>query len=160
MSDLLANDVRRHFEKAFQTITGIIDAFPEDAWLKPHGDDYYLPSRIAYHIAVVIDRYLAKGYLNPDFAPPYGNFMEATAQSLPGKADLILYMNKTMDKARGILSALDDAILRSAPDQTASALGETWVGVYLYIIKELAAHIGELNKMLIENGLPDIWIAR
>ena len=28
------------------------------------------------------------------------------------------------------------------------------------IAKELAAHIGELNKTLIENGLPDVWVAR
>jgi len=28
------------------------------------------------------------------------------------------------------------------------------------MMRELSDHTGELNKMLIENGLPDVWVSR
>ena len=46
MSNLLADDVRKVHERSFATIREIAEAFPEDKWLKPHADDYYIPSRI------------------------------------------------------------------------------------------------------------------
>ena len=38
-----------------------------------------------------------------------------------------------------------------------SRFGKTKIGAHMMTMRELSAHTGELNKMLIENGLDDIW---
>jgi hypothetical protein len=62
MSELLANDLRTQYDRAFRTIREIVAAFPEDRWLEPHGDIYYIPCRIAYHLTVVVDSYVNGGF--------------------------------------------------------------------------------------------------
>ena len=162
MKDLLANDVRKQYEQCFATLKAIVEAFPEDKWLVQHGDIYYIPSRIAYHLVVFIDRYIAGGFNDPDFASklPFGNWMEATAETLPDKAAFFKYYDQILAKAQPVLAALDDANLISPIEPDRARMGTTQMAVHLYCMRELAAHTGELNKMLIENGLDDIWISR
>ncbi len=162
MSDLLTNDLRMQYKKAFQTIRGIVEAFPEDRWRKPHGHDYYLPCRIAYHLAVVIGNNVANGFKDPDFSAnlPYGRWTDATAEILPDKAGFLAYFDGAVSKAEQVLSVLtdDDMIL---PSETQRAwMGACQMGVHLYMMREISDHTGELNKMLIENGVPDVWIGR
>lgn len=159
MSDLMAKDVISQYDRAFATIRGIVEAFPEDAWRKPHGDIYYIPSRIAYHLAVFTDRFTAAGYKDPDFASklPFGAWMEATPETLPDRAAFLAYFDGVVAKAKEALSGLDDEALASPPAQEVSRLGASQAGVHVYSMRELSAHTGELNKMLIENGIDDVW---
>ncbi len=159
MSDLMAKDVKAQYDRAFATIRGIVEAFPEDKWLTPHGDLYYIPCRIAYHLAVFTDRLVAGGYKDADFASklPFGNWMEATAQTLPGKAEFLTYYDAVIERAQKTLADLDDAILSSPIEPERARMGTSQMGAHLYSMRELSAHTGELNKMLIENGIDDVW---
>ena len=162
MSDIVSNDVRNKYDKAFATIRKILDIFPEDKWLAPHGDEYYIPCRIAYHLAVFINGIIGGNFQNPDFAAklPYGNWIEATAATLPDKKTFIPYFEESVAVAEKALAKLTDEalIIPFAPDN--ARFGATPVGMHLQFMRELSDHTGELNKMLVENGLDDVWISR
>jgi len=160
MSNLLANDVRTLHEKCFATIRGIVEAFPEEKWLVPHGDDYYIPSRIAYHLAVFIDGAVAGGFADPDFRSkaPFGAWHEGTAETLPDKTKLLAYYDEVIERANKALAAIDDDRVVAPIEPERARMGQTQLAGYMYVMRELSAHTGELNKMLIENGLDDIWM--
>ena len=162
MSNVAADDVRDKYDKAFATIKGIADAFPEDKWLVVHGDEYYIPSRIAYHLAVFIDGIIGGGFGKPDFAAnlPFGDWMKGTAETLPDKKAFIAYFEKTVANGKAALATLtDEALITPFPADNAR-FGATPVGMHLQFMRELSDHTGELNKMLIENDLDDVWISR
>ena len=158
----MINDIRAIYEKSFATIRAIVEAFPDDKWLLAHSDEYYIPCRIAYHLAVFISRHLNGGFRNPDFhnSLPYGNWIEASAETLPNKEDFLKYYDDIISKAEATLKEYDDDMLQLPSESERSFQGETQLGILVYCIREIAAHTGELNKMLIENGLEDIWIFR
>jgi hypothetical protein len=162
MSDILTNDVRLQYMKTFQTIRGIVEAFPEDRWREPHGHVYYIPCRIAYHLAVVIDSHIACGFKDKDFSSklPYGRWSEATAEILPGKTEFLDYFDGALGRADKVLSALTDDYLVSPIEPERTWMGASQMGMHLYMMRELSDHTGELNKMLIEDGIPDVWIGR
>ena len=162
VNDALPNEIRMFYTKTFATIRGIVDAFPEDKWLQPHGCDYYLPSRIAYHLAVVIDGQVAGGSDDPDFRSklPYGLWMEATAETLPNKQAFITYLNEVIERADQVLNSLNSENLFAPADPERPWRGSSQLSVLIYCLREIAAHTGELNKMLIENGIDDVWVYR
>ena len=57
------------------------------------------------------------------------------------------------------MAALTDEALLIPFEPENARFGATPVGMHLYFMRELSDHTGELNKMLIENGLEDIWIS-
>lgn len=162
MSELLSNDIHRQYDMVFRTLRKIVETFPEDRWLEPHGDVYYIPCRIAYHLAVVIDNHVAGGFKDKDFASnlPYGKWIEAKAEDLPLKAEFIAYLNAVLDRAEKALSALDDNTLAQPIEPERARVGGAQIGLHLYMMRELSAHTGELNKMLIEDSREDVWIAK
>ena len=159
MNSVLSDDVRIQYDKAFETVSAIIETFPEDKWLVPHGDVYYIPCRIAYHIAIFIDGMVAGGFMDPDFRSkvPFGDWKTATAETLPGKAALMTYYKEVVARAKNALSAIDDDALTAMQAPELSRFAKTKIGAHMMTMRELSAHTGELNKMLIENGLEDIW---
>jgi len=159
MSDVLANDVRVKYQKAFDTIRGILEAFPEDKWLVAHGDEYYIPSRIAYHLAEFIDGAVAGGFKDPDFKNklPFGDWHHSTAETLPGKAALAAYFEEAVARATKALDAIDDESVTALLPPEMARMGATQLGAHLGVMRELSAHTGEMNKMLIENGIDDVW---
>ena len=159
MSDLLANDVRNMFDKAFATVRGIFEIFPEDKWLVPHGDEYYIPSSIAYHIATFLDSMVAGGYKDPDFKAkqPFGDWHGITVDRLPSKSAFLEYYYGVEARAKQALSTISDADVTAALPPEMARMGATQLGAYLGWIREVADHTGEMNKMLIENGIDDIW---
>ena len=159
--DILTNDVKKQYDRSFATLRAIIEAFPEDKWLAEHGDEYYIPSRIAYHLAVFIDGFVAEGMKNdPDFRDnrPFGSWKDGTAATLPGKAALLGYYDESVARAEAILDKLDDAAVVAAIEPERARMGESNLGAHMYVMREIADHTGELNKMLIENGIDDIWM--
>ena len=162
MSEILANDLRAQYKGVFGTIRGIIEAFPEDRWLTPHGDVYYIPCRIAYHLACVIAKQIAGGFKDKDFAAklPYGNWIEAKAEDLPDKKEFLSYFNGVLGKAEKVLPTLNDDALTSPIEAERAWLGTSQMGLHLYMMRELSDHTGELNKMLIEDGKQDVWISK
>ena len=159
MSNPLADDVRKMHERSFATIRDIAEAFPEDKWLKAHGDDYYIPSRIAYHIANFIDGAVGGGFKDPDFRnkAPFGSWIEGTAETLPGKAAFITYLDEVIARANAELAKLDDAAVTGPSEPEKARMGATQVGAFMSVMREVAAHTGEMNKMLVEDGIDDIW---
>ena len=159
MSTVLADDLRVQYDKAFGTIEGIIEAFPEDKWLVPHGDEYYIPCRIAYHVAIFIDGMVAGGFKDPDFREkvPFGDWKNATAETLPGKDALAAYYKEVIGRAQSVLAVLDDDAIMAMQSPELLRFAKTKLGAHMMTMRELSAHTGELNKMLIENGLDDIW---
>lgn len=162
MSDILANDVKLHYERTFATLRGIAEAFPKDRWLEPHGDEYYIPSRIAYHLASYIDRQMTDGYKDKDFDSkcPFGVWIKGDAGTLPDKDAYLAYYDEVIARAREKLAALDDDALLAPAEPERARLGASQLGLHLYMMREVCAHIGELNKMLIEDGQDDVWINR
>ena len=162
MSEIMAGDLRTQYEKTFKTIRGIVEAFPEERWLKPHGHEYYIPCRLAYHLAVVIDNHIAGGYKDKDFANklPYGKWSEAKAENLPDKTAFLEYFDGAVARAEKALAAITDDDLKSPLEPERAWMGASRMGMHLYMMRELSDHTGELNKMLIENGVPDVWISR
>ena len=159
MSDLLANDVRNMFDRSFATVRAIIEAFPEDKWLKPHGDEYYIPSSIAYHIASFMDGAVAGGRKDPDFVAklPFGEWHGITADRLPSKSALLAYYDEAEARSKKALADITDADVSKALPPEMARFGATQLGAYIAWVREIAAHTGEMNKMLIENGIDDIW---
>lgn len=162
MSEIMANDLRAQYKKAFSTIREIVETFPEDRWREPHGHAYYLPARIAYHLAVVIGNHVAGGFKDKDFASklPYGVWIEAKAEDLPEKKEFLAYFDGVLAKAEKALAALDDESLAGPIEPERTRMGASQMGVHLYLMRELSDHTGELNKMLIEDGKPDVWISK
>lgn len=162
MSEILANDVRTQYDRAFRTIREIVKAFPEGRWRETHGDIYYIPCRIAYHLAVVIDKHVSGGFRdrNIDSKLPYGKWIEAKADRLPEKDEFLAYLNGVFDRAEKTLAALDDDSLVQPIEQERIRMGASQMGVHLYMMRELSDHTGELNKMLIEDGKEDVWISK
>ena len=162
MSNLVADDVRDKFDKSFATVRGIVEVFPEDKWRVAHGHDFYIPCRVAYHLAVFIDGFIAGNFSNPDFQSslPFGSYAEATAETLPDKATFLPYFDGVVARAKEALDKLTDEDMIAALPEENARFGATRVGMYLHFIRELTAHTGELNKMLDENGLDDVWITR
>jgi hypothetical protein len=162
MNDILTSDLRMQYQKAFQTVRGIVEAFPETRWLEPHGDEYYIPCRIAYHIAVVIDKHVAGGFRDKDFDArlPYGRWIDAKASDLPGTADFLAYLDGILGRAELALASVTDEDIASPVEPERAWMGASKMGLHLYMMRELSDHTGELNKMLIEDGEQDVWIAR
>ena len=162
MSKILADDLRLQYQKVFQTIRKIVESFPEQRWREPHGHEYYIPCRIAYHLAAVIDSRVAGGAKDKDFAAklPYGKWIDAKAADLPVKSEFLAYFDAVLDRADKALTALDDEFLVSPNDSGMDWVGASQMGIHLYMMRELSDHTGELNKMLIEDGVPDVWISR
>jgi len=158
--DKLANDVRRQFNKAFATARATIVTFPEDKWLEPHGDEYYIPGSIAYHIASYVDGSIAGGYRDPDFRSklPFGNWHELTRDKIPGKAALLAYYDEAIARAKKALSTIRDEDVTALLPPEMARMGGSQVGAYMSMLREITAHTGEMNKMLIENGKDDIWM--
>jgi len=162
MSDVMAKEIRLQYDKAFATIRGIAEAFPEDKWREPHGDDFYVPCRVIYHLAAFIDQQIAGGFQDPDFAAklPFGPWQQEDPKALPGKEEMIAYFDEVTGRAREALAALDDESFSEALEPQRARLGECRMGAYIYFVRELSAHTGELNKMLVDDGEQDIWIFR
>ena len=160
MSDILAKDLRAQYDKAFATIKGILEVFPEGAWLEPHGDEYFIPCRIAYHLAEFTDNLIAGGYKDPDFASnlPYGVWYTATADDLPRKNEFIAYFDAVVERAKEALSTLSDDDLTAPVEPERAGMGASQLGSHITMLRELSAHTGEMNKMLVENGEQDVWV--
>ena len=159
MSEILANDLRTQYNAAFSIIHGIAEAFPEDRWREPHGDVYYIPCRIAYHLAVFIDGFVAGGFSDKDFAAklPYGKWSEAKAENLPDRNDFLSYFDGVLSRAEKALAILTDDVLMSPIEPERARMGSSQMGIHLYSMREISDHTGELNKMLIEDGGQDVW---
>jgi len=86
--------------------------------------------------------------------------MKGTATTLPDKKKFLPYFEEAVAHGKKALEALTDEALIApfAPEQ--ARFGATAAGMHLQFMRELSAHTGELNKMLVENGLEDIWISR
>ena len=163
MSDILSNDIRTQFQKTFATLKGIAETFPEDKWLVVHGDDeFYIPSRVAYHAASYIDVQMMGGFKDPDFNAklPYGSWRDGTAQTLPDKKAFLAYYEGVLARIEKVLAALNDEGLSAPIEPERVHMGATQLSVYLYMLRELGAHEGELNKMLVDDGKPDVWVSR
>ena len=160
MSSIMANDVRTHYNRSFATLRGIVEAFPEDKWLEAHGDVYYIPCRIAYHLATYIDRHMTDGFKDREFDAkcPYGDWRKGDAATLPGKAAFLAYFDEVTDRAQKVLAAVDDAGLAEPIEPERERLGASRLALHLYMMREICAHEGELNKMLIDDGLEDVWV--
>lgn len=158
----MTNDLRAQYGKAFRTIRQIAQAFSDDRWREPHGDVYYIPSRIAYHLAAVIDKQVAGGFRDKDFALklPYGNWMEAKAEDLPGREEFLAYFDAAVQRAEKDLNTLNDEDMTAPIEQERAWIGASQMGAHLYLMREISDHTGELNKMLIEDGGEDVWISR
>ena len=162
MSEILANDLRMQYKKTFSTIRGIVEAFSEERWREPHGDVYYIPCRMAYHLAVVIDSHIVGGFRDKDFAAnlPYGKWSDAQAENLPDKTEFLAYFSGVLSRAEKANAALNDEGLMSPIEPERAWMGTTQMGMHLYMMRELSDHTGELNKMLIEDGGQDVWFGR
>jgi len=162
MSNILANDVRLQYNKTFTNIRRVIEAFPQEKWFEPHGDEYYIPARIAYHLAEFVDNHVVGGFKDPDFIAklPFGPWKDATAATLPDQKSLLPYLAEVVDRAQKVLEALTDESLAIPIEPERTRMGASQMGVHLYMMRELCAHVGEMNKMLIENGKDDIWVSR
>ena len=163
MSDTLANDIRAQYDKSFATLRGIAEAFPDDKWLKVHGEDeFYLPSRIAYHLVTYLDRHMTDGFKDKEFDNkcPYGNWRNGTAETLPDKNAFLAYFDEVTGRAKKTLETLKDENLSAPIDPERAYWGASQMGVHLYMMREFAAHSGELNKMLIDDGQQDVWVIR
>ena len=156
----IIDDIRAIYQKSFATVRAIVETFPEDKWLVPHSDEYYIPSRIAYHIATFISRHFAGGMNDPEFHAklPYGYWMDATSETLPNKRDFLVYYNAIIEKAEETLAALGEDTIHEPSDPARAWIGESYIGILVYCLREIADHTGELNKMLVENGFDDIFI--
>jgi len=163
MGNILSNDIRKQYYKTFENVRKIIEAFPKDKWLVPHGDEYYIPSRIAYHSVEFIDGLLVGGFKDPELffsKLPFGSWYEGTAETLPSQEALLGYYDEVFGRAKTLLEALDDEALAAPLEVDRPHIGTCQMGLHMYMMRELAAHTGELNKMMIENGLDDIWVSR
>ena len=162
MSNTLANDVRLQYEKTFTNIRRVIEEFPGDKWFAFHGDEYYIPSRIAYHLAEYIDFHVVGGFSDPDYSAklPFGTWKGATADTLPKQENLLVFLDEVVARARKVLAELDDAGLAAPIEPARAHMGASRMGLHMYMMRELSDHIGEMNKMLIENGKDDVWISR
>ena len=159
MDNNMANDIRTYYSRAFATVRGILDTFPDDAWLKPHGEEYYIPSRIAYHIVEFIDGMVAGGFRDPEFRDklPFGPWHTGTAETLPGRDALIGYFEAVIERANGELESIDDNSLSAPMPPEMARMGTTKLSAHLMAMREISAHTGELNRMLGENGKDDVW---
>ena len=160
MSSILANDLRAQYDKAFATVRGILDAFPDDKWMTPHGDVYYIPSRIAYHLVEFIDGVVAGGFKDPEFRDklPFGPWHTGTPETLPSRAALISYYEEVLERAKKALAEVDDESLIAPTPPEMARIGAIQMSAHLLTMREVSAHTGELNKMLIENGKDDVWV--
>ncbi|MCL2125124.1 MAG: DinB family protein [Oscillospiraceae bacterium] len=162
MSNSMANDLRTQYDRTFATVKGILETFPDDKWLEEHGDEYYIPSRIAYHIVEFIDGMVAGGHKDPNFRDklPFGSWHDATAATLPGRAALLSYFEEVLVRAQKELAEIDDEGLQALLPPEMARMGATRISAHFMALREIAAHTGEMNKMLIENGKDDVWVSR
>jgi hypothetical protein len=162
MSEIMSNDLRTQYTGAFNTIRGIVEAFPEDRWREPHGDIYYIPCRIAYHLAVFIDGQVAGSFKDKDFTAklPYGKWIEAKAENLPDRKEFLAYLDGVLGRAEKALAVISDEGLMSPAEPERARMAASQMGIHLYTMRELSDHTGELNKMLIEDGKEDVWAFR
>jgi hypothetical protein len=110
-------------------------------------------------LASFIDGAVAGGFGDKEFHAklPYGNWYDAKAEALPDRTQFLAYYDSVLGRAEKALAGLNDAFLLSLTAPEKSRFGASEMGMHLMVMRELAAHTGELNKMLIENGKEDIW---
>ena len=162
MSNILANDLRTQYDKVFATVRGILDTFPDDKWMQPHGDEYYIPSRIAYHVVEFIDGAVAGRFKDPNFRDnlPFGPWHTGTPETLPAREALISYFEEAINRAKKALADIDDEILSAPTPPEMARMGALGISLHIMAMREISAHTGELNKMLVENGKDDVWVSR
>ncbi|MDR0470091.1 MAG: DinB family protein [Peptococcaceae bacterium] len=163
MGNMLANDIRTQYDRTFATLRGIVEDFPDDKWLVIHGeDDFYIPSRIAYHLASYLDRHMTEGFKDKEFdlKCPFGEWRKGDATTLPDKKAFLAYYDEVLARAREKLASLDDESLSAPMEPERTYWGACQLGVHLAMMREYSAHCGELNKIRIEYGLPDVWVSR
>jgi len=162
MSSIIADDLRSQYDKIFATVRGILDTFPDENWMQPHGDEYYIPSRIAYHVVEFIDGAVAGRFTDPGFRDnlPFGPWHTGTPETLPSRSALISYFEEAIGRAKSALAGIDDDILTSPTPPEMARMGALGMSLHIMAVREISAHTGELNKMLVENGKDDVWVSR
>lgn len=160
MAVKLAGEIGKQYDSAFRTLREIVRAYPEAGWRKPHGDDYLVPCRIAYHLALCIEYEILSGFRDQgrNFHPPFGEWLETKAGALPGKGDFMVYLDGVLARAETEVGGLSDGGLDLPSEPEQAWAGACRMSLHLYMLRELSAHCGELNAMLVQDGAEDvIW---
>jgi hypothetical protein len=160
MGNRIAGDLKKQYEGVFRTLRAIAGAYPEAGWRRPHGDDYLIPCRILYHIALCIRYHILAGFEDPAYYDtlPWGRWNLAGVEDLPGMDEFKQYMEGILSQAETEISKLDDGALMLPPEEGRAWAGGTRLAVHMYLMREFSDHIGELNAMMLQDGAADtVW---
>ncbi len=161
MEAFLANSLRRQYGAMSQMIRNAIEACPDDLWEADAEPPCF--AHLVYHTIFFLDFYIGdspemkEAFTIQAFAEQANTDLSKTASKLFSKEELLDYLTRSEDKARGILDAMtaEDFARRTAFEWKEV---ETVLELQINNLRHLSHHVGQLNFMLHETGCAPNWV--
>jgi len=149
----LARIVAWQYEEAWSMLGEAIAAVEEPGWRS--GDSAYaVPARLAYHAIETADYYMHPDLAGFEWAGRFGvDWKVEDFRALPGKDDILEYLDAVRTKVEQLLEARSDMGLL-APDEVFHQEGMTHLDRALYVLRHTHQHLGELCSILRSRSIP------
>lgn len=149
----LVSSLKDQWTRAWTMWEEMIHSIPEAEWTK--GDiDYLIPARHLIHVAVGDDVFSSDTPFDQyDHLQWFGVGEWGTPPAdLPNKKTALAKLADIRATVEARLAKLDDAALLE-PEQAHPWSGQTRVGKWLYNLRHIQHHLGEVNAELIRRGI-------
>ena len=146
--------VTDHLTRTFDMLREAIEALPDEEWRVADEDDL-IPARQALHI-VESSAFYSGEWTGKKF--PTGerldcNWEFSAADELPGRQDVLTYLDEARAKVEAWLTKRgDDGLLREPQDKRFPWTGACELGRALYLIRHTHHHLGKIHNELRRRG--------
>lgn len=147
----ISEGLAAQWDRAWMMLLDALSKFPEEEWRAERGQELS-PARVAFHTVEPVDFYRGEGPAGYRLRFPV-DWEDGPSEELPSAGELADWARELRAAVDAQLRAMSDAELLSAANPY------PWTGAnrlehWLYGLRHLHHHLGELHGMLRRRGLP------
>lgn len=151
--------ITEHMTRMWSMWQSAIKEMPEEEW-KCGDTDYSVPARLAFHALAA-----AEANCQSERPPFFGgkasrfgiDWQNTTPEQLPGKDEMLDYLEEVKKKAMDWFNALSEQELTSSQGQF-DGITANPVSRMLHVLRHCHHHLGEYITELRRRGIPlDLW---
>lgn len=145
----IGSELADQLDRALKMLRDAIDQCPDDLWRAGEADEL-APARWALHSVETLDYYMGDYSGKFRFGHRFGVDWEAPRATLPGRSDVLTYLEELASTVVTKLRAASDERLMAPPRYPWT--GQTTVGQIVYAIRHTHHHIGQIDMILRQSG--------
>lgn len=136
--------------RQWQMLRATINRFSDEEW-RQGTKSMMSPAQVAFHLLQWADYYCRDSPNGFDKKARFGVEANDDVEKLPGRADLLNYVDAVEASTAAFLRSLDDTALLQ-PETICKWTGSTVLDRILYALRHTTYHLGELSYILRING--------